>query len=108
MTIANGPSDSTLLPALLACLDGMLASDTMPEGLMRGEIGWLGDGLSDPDRESAAVRKAQTRNEALSLANTARGLLDALENSGEGTIGRGAPVESCPGRCGFTYRGGHA
>ena len=83
MTIANGPSDSTLLPALIACLDGVLASDTMPEGLMRGEIGWLGDGLSDPGRESAALRKAQTRNEALSLANTARGLLDALESSGE-------------------------
>ena len=83
MTIANGPSDSTLLPALIACLDGMLASDTMPEGLMRGEIGWLTDGLSDPGRESAAVRKAQTRSEALSLANTALGLLDALESSGE-------------------------
>ena len=83
MTIANGPSDSTLLPALIACLDGMLASDTIPEGLMRGEIGWLGDGLSDPGRESAAVRKAQTRPEALSLANTALGLLDALEKSGE-------------------------
>ncbi len=83
MTSLQGNGGSNLLPALLACLDGILASDAIPEGLMRGEIGWLGDGLSDPQRESAAARKAETRHEALDLANTAAGLLSALENSGE-------------------------
>ena len=83
MTATHDTSGSNLLPALIACLDGILASDAMPEGLMRGEIGWLGDGLSDPQRESAIARRAQDRNEALDLASTARGLLSALENSGE-------------------------
>ncbi len=83
MTSAQDNAGSNLLPALLACLDGMLASDAIPEGLMRGEIGWLGDGLSDPARESAAPGKAETRYEALNLANTAAGLLSALEGSGE-------------------------
>ena len=83
MTATHYTSGSNLLPALIACLDGILASDAMPEGLMRGEIGWLGDGLSDPQREPAMARRAQDRNEALDLASTARGLLSALENSGE-------------------------
>ena len=71
------------MPALLACLDGLLASDAVPEGLMRGEIGWLGDGLSDPQRESTGVRKAGNRNESLILADTALGLLSTLEIGGE-------------------------
>ena len=83
MTATHDTSGSNLLPALIACLDGILASDAMPEGLMRGEIGWLGDGLSDPQREPAMARRAQDRSEALDLASTARGLLSALENSGE-------------------------
>ena len=83
MTSARQSADSTLMPALLACLDGLLASDAVPEGLMRGEIGWLGDGLSDPQRDSTSVRKAENRNEALNLASAARGLLSALEASGE-------------------------
>ena len=82
MTSAREPANSTLLPALLACLDGLLASDAVPEGLMAGEIGWLGDSLSDPQRESTAG-KAQNRNEALNLAHTARGLLSLLEIGGE-------------------------
>ena len=71
------------MPALLACLDGLLASDAVPEGLMRGEIGWLGDGLSDPQRESTSVRRAENWNEALNLANTARSLLSTPEIRGE-------------------------
>ncbi len=70
------------MPALLACLDGLLASDAVPEGLMRGEIGWLGDGLSDPQRESSG-RRAHNRNQALNLADTARGLVATLEAGGE-------------------------
>jgi len=83
VTATQENSESNLFQALLACLDGMLASDAIPEGLMRGEIGWLGDGLSDPGRESAASRKAGTRHEALNLANIAHGLLSALESAGE-------------------------
>ena len=82
MTSAREPANSTLLPALLACLDGLLASDAVPEGLMAGEIGWLGDGISDPQRESTGAG-AQNRNEALNLAHTARGLLSVLEIAGE-------------------------
>lgn len=83
MSSSHQNADSSLMPALIACLDGMLASDAVPEGLMRGEIGWLGDGMSDPQRESAGVRATQNRNEALNLANTARGLLSALAIAGE-------------------------
>ena len=83
MTSAIEPTNPALMPALLACLDGLLASDAVPEGLMRGEIGWLGDGLSDPQRESTSVRRAENRNEALNLANTARSLLSTPEIGGE-------------------------
>ena len=83
MSSSHQNADSSLMSALIACLDGMMASDAVPEGLMRGEIGWLGDGMSDPQRESAGVRAAQNRNEALNLANTARGLLSALAIAGE-------------------------
>ena len=83
MNSANETPDSNLIPALLACLDGLLASDSVPEGLMRSEIGWLGDGLSDPQRESTGARKAENRNESLNLASAARGLLSTLEISGE-------------------------
>ena len=50
---------------------------------MRGEIGWLGDGISDPQRESTAGQGAENRNEALNLASAARGLLSALGAGGE-------------------------
>ena len=70
------------MPALIACLDALLASDDMPEGLMRGEIGWLGDGLSDPQREYAVAGGAPTRSAALSVAATASGLLDIMSASG--------------------------
>ena len=83
MTTPREPAGSNLMPALLACLDGLLASDNVPEGLMRGEIGWLGDGISDPQRESTAGQGAENRNEALDLAGAARGLLSALEAGGE-------------------------
>ena len=83
MTSTLEPAESTLMPALLACLDGLLASDVVPEGLMRGEIGWLGDGLSDPQRESTGGRGAQNRHEALNLASAAHGLLSALESADE-------------------------
>ena len=73
----NTPSD--LLSALVACLDGMVASDALPEGLMRGEIGWLGDGFSDPDRASTAPYAVEGRGRALEMAAAARGLLDVLD-----------------------------
>ena len=73
----NSPPD--LLPALVACLDGIVASDELPEGLMRGEIGWLGDGLSDPARASTAPFAVENRHQALEMADAARGLLDVLD-----------------------------
>ena len=83
MTSSPAPGESTLMSSLLACLDGLLASEAVPEGLMRGEIGWLGDGISDPQRESTSSRGAQNRHEALNLAAAADGLLATLEGSGE-------------------------
>ena len=73
----NSPPD--LLPALVACLDGIVASDELPEGLMRGEIGWLGDGLSDPARTSTAPFAVENRHQALEMADAACGLLDVLD-----------------------------
>ena len=73
----NSPPD--LLSALVACLDGIVASDALPEGLMRGEIGWLGDGFSDPDRTSTAPFGVASRHQALEMADAARGLLDVLD-----------------------------
>ena len=73
----NSPPD--LLSALVACLDGIVASDALPEGLMRGEIGWLGDGFSDPDRASTAPFGVAGRRQALEIADAARGLLDVLD-----------------------------
>ena len=73
----NSPPD--LLPALVACLDGIVASDELPEGLMRGEIGWLGDGLSDPARASTAPFAVENRHQALEMADAAQGLLDVLD-----------------------------
>ena len=71
------------MSSLLVCLDGLLASEAVPEGLMRGEIGWLGDGLSDPQRASTSPGAAQNRYQSLSLATAADGLLTALEALGE-------------------------
>ena len=83
MTSAIEPANSALMPALLACLDGLLASEALPEGLMRGEIGWLGDGMSDPQRESTGGNGAQDRHEALNLTGVAKGLLSAMGSTGE-------------------------
>ena len=83
MTSPPAPAESTLMSSLLSCLDGLLASDVVPEGLMRGEIGWLGDGLSNPQRASTNSAGAQNRHEALNLATAADGLLTVLEGSGE-------------------------
>lgn len=81
----NSPPD--FLAALVACLDGIVASDALPEGLMRGEIGWLGDGLSDPDRASTAPFAVENRHRALAMADAARGLLDVLDAT------RGIPAD---------------
>ena len=81
MTQQQPTSSPDLLSALLSCLDGIVESDALPEGLMRGEIGWLGDNLSDPNRQSSAPFPVQSRSQALEMASVARGLLDLLEAS---------------------------
>ena len=83
MTTAHNDAAAGLMPALIGCLDGLLASDAMPEGLMRGEIGWLDSTLSDPDRERPGAVYAASRRQALNLAATADGLLTVLEDTGE-------------------------
>ena len=83
VTDGQASGDSQLKVALLTCLDGLLATDGYPEGLTRGELGWLGDGLSDPQRESTSFRPARNRAEALNLVSVAQGLLLALQSAGE-------------------------
>ena len=84
MITAAGNGQSPLVTALIACLSGMLASDAVPEGLMRGELGWLDSSLSDPQRDrSDDARPAQSRHEALSMGAAARELLAILTDGGE-------------------------
>ena len=82
MTIPDGDTPTDLMPAFIGCLDGLLASDAMPEGLMRGEIGWLDSNLSDPQRQSAAAGRASDRRHALTLAAAAESLLAILADAG--------------------------
>lgn len=81
MTEPNNNPTSDLLSALVACLDALVVSDGLPEGLMRGEIGWLGSDLSDPNRRSTAPYSVQSRNQAMEMAGSARNLLDILETA---------------------------
>ena len=71
-----------LLPALLGCLESLLASDDLPEGLMPGEIGWLDSGLRGDRPEPAQAGRPATRRAALTVAATAGGLLDLLRDNG--------------------------
>ena len=87
MTVQERHSPPDLLAALVACLDGIVASEALPEGLMRGEIGWLGEGLSDPNRQSTAPYSVGSRSEALDMADAARGLLDVLD------VAQGIPAD---------------
>ena len=75
-------SPPDLLPALLGCLESLLASDDLPEGLMPGEIGWLDSGLRDDRPEPARAGRPATRDAALTVAATAGGLLDLLRDNG--------------------------
>ena len=87
MTDQDRSPTPDLLSALVACLDGMVASDAIPEGLMRGEIGWLGGDLSDPNRQSTAPYAIQNRFRVLEMAETARGLMDIL------AVAQGIPAD---------------
>ena len=97
-----------LLAVLVACLDGIVASDSLPEGLMRGEIGWLGDGFSDPGRASTAPYAVHNRRQALEMADAARGLLDLLDaNQGipaDGALQLRRALDDAVARIGATLR----
>ena len=75
-------SGHDLTPALVGCLEGLLASDAMPEGLMRGEIGWLHVSIENPPPPLNAG-PTRNRREALALAHAAAGLLVAMHNAGQ-------------------------
>ena len=55
MTTTPDNNPSNLLPALVGCLEALLASETLPEGLIAGEIGWLDSGLASARPESIQV-----------------------------------------------------
>jgi thiamine-phosphate diphosphorylase len=76
----NNPSN--LLPALVGCLEALLASETLPEGLIAGEIGWLDSGLASARPESVHVGRPENRSDAITLIDTARNMLSILEFTG--------------------------
>ena len=96
-----------LTPALLGCLESLLASDEMPEGLMRGEIGWLHVSIEDPP-PALSAGQPRNRRDALALAGTAGGLLRAMGSAGQ--IGSDAELqlrralEDAVGRIGAALR----
>ena len=102
----NSPPD--LLSTLVACLDGIVASDALPEGLMRGEIGWLGGDFSDPDREATAPYAVANRNQALEMAAAASGLLHVLEATqaipADGALQLRRALDDAVARIGATMR----
>ena len=112
MTEQQNNSPSELLAALVGCLDSIVASDSIPEGLMRGEIGWLGDGYSDPDRASTAPVDATDRRQALEMAGAARGLLDVLDATrgitADGSLQLRRALDDAVARIGAAMRRGQA
>ncbi len=108
MTDQERNSLPDLLAALVACLDGIVVSDALPEGLMRGEIGWLGDGFSDPDRASTAPFVVENHRQALEMADAARGLLDVLNETegipADGSLQLRRALDDAVARIGATLR----
>ena len=102
----NSPPD--LLSTLVACLDGIVASDALPEGLMRGEIGWLGGDFSNPDRQSTAPYAVASRNQALEMTAAAGGLLHVLEATAaipaDGALQLRRALDDAVARIGATMR----
>ena len=84
MTIAtaNDTAPPALLSALIDCVEGLLESDDLPEGLTAGELGWLDSELSDPLRQPSRAALPANRREALNLAAAAANLLDVLQATG--------------------------
>ena len=68
-----------LLPALYGCLEALLASDDLPEGLMRGEIGWLDSALPGGRPPSLDAGRPRRRQDALTMAAAAVNLLDIVQ-----------------------------
>ena len=74
-----------LLPALYGCLEALLASDELPEGLMRGEIGWLDSALPAGRPPSLDAGRPRRREDALTMAAAAANLLDIVQTDGAQT-----------------------
>ena len=74
-----------LLPALYGCLESLLASDDLPEGLMRGEIGWLDSALPAGRPPSLDAGRPRSRQDALTMAAAAVNLLDIVQTDGAQT-----------------------
>ena len=77
---ADTAAPSNLLPALRGLLDGVTASDALPEGLMPGEIGWLTSGMPSPPAPTPAPRPAGYPA-ALTQIAAAGSLLDLLASA---------------------------
>ena len=72
-----------LLPALYGCLEALLASDELPEGLMRGEIGWLDSALPAGRPPSLDAGRPRRRSDALTMVSAAVNLLDIVQTDRE-------------------------
>ena len=74
MTSAPSP----LLPTLRGLLDGITASDALPEGLLPGEIGWLTSGMPDALPPPPPAPRPSGYPAALTQIAAAANLLDLL------------------------------
>ena len=82
-----------LLPALYGCLEALLASDELPEGLMRGEIGWLDSALPAGRPPSLDAGRPRRRSDALTMVSAAVKLLDIVQADSE-PAGAGVPADA--------------
>ena len=81
---------SNLLPALRGLLDGVTASDALPEGLLPGEIGWLTSGMPAPPPAPTPAPRPSGYPAALTQIAAAGSLLDLLTSASASASAAGA------------------
>ena len=89
---ASAPAGG-LLPALYGCLEALLASDELPEGLMRGEIGWLDSALPAGRPPPLDAGRPRRWSDALTMVSAAVNLLDIVQTDRE-QAGAGVPADA--------------
>ena len=88
---APAAASSALLPSLLGLLDGVTASDALPEGLLPGEIGWLTSGMPSPTPAPTPAPRPANHAAALTQIAAAGSLLDLLASASASSAGAVPP-----------------